>query len=546
MNYLHLIRYALFFCTILGFATGCGKKEWVEKTGNGPDIKIDAQYANIARVNVGDVVTIPITVSSTVGVKRLSYYFINQTANGTTSEAPVHADNTDYPSTLTKEIQFTIRPAMVELVVVSFDKNNNSSEVHIRMSEIRALPVMTFKDGIKFQETVFEKKRLNVQGQITSTHDLSKISYRTIINGVLSAETAIPFTDKKSTAFVAALVVPKGLTDVIITAANIYDGNVVDTFKVGRVADDAVSIALAGISGTIPYLYADSLNVFSGQVSSGSDLSSLSYAIKTGGVYGAEQSINLGTPPDEFSFTVPVQGAVGMEAIRISGRNAGGKEQVLEYPIGKVNRRLLRFTNIVLTTEIGPGKNNWFSAYKAPHVFDVTNAAAAQEMIDFGTIIYNNAFRFVPPFIYTAGAAYQTAAAPYMEGFTKATYTLVTANRRSVTPAAMDSLLWDSNLDNFINVNIKGPGPVGENYNVSTTNRRVSADPVTNTGVIIGWGSWNLATGAVNNQAFGVVLVKSYTTTGSGRGAVTIDVVVPAENQRARFNLVSMLGYPSP
>ncbi|HTG56404.1 MAG TPA: hypothetical protein VL943_09065, partial [Niabella sp.] len=110
----------------------------------------------------------------------------------------------------------------------------------------------------------------------------------------------------------------------------------------------------------------------------------------------------------------------------------------------------------------------------------------------------------------------------------------------------MDSLLWDSNLENFININIKGPGPVGENYNVTTTNRRVSADPVTNTGVIIGWGSWNLASGAVNNQAFGVVLVKSYTTSGSGRGTVTIDVVVPAEDQRSKFNPVSMFGYPSP
>ncbi len=295
---------------------------------------------------------------------------------------------------------------MIELVVVSFDKNNNSSEVHIKMSEIRTLRAITFKDGIKFQATVFENKKLNIEGQITSRHDLSKISYRTIINGALSAETSIPFTDRKSTAFIAAPVVPKGLTAVIVAATNIYDGIVVDTFKVGSVADDAVSIALAGVSGTIPYLYADSLNEFTGQVGSGSDLSSLGYSIKANGVYGTEQSINLGAPLDNFSFIVPVQGRLGMEALRISGRNTGGKEQVIEYAIGEVNRRLLRFSNIVLTSEVGPGKNNWFSAYKALHVFDVTNAAA-QEMIDFGAIVYNKAFRYVPPFIYTAGAAYR-------------------------------------------------------------------------------------------------------------------------------------------
>ncbi|HMR83865.1 MAG TPA: hypothetical protein PKE30_12065 [Niabella sp.] len=541
------IKIILVFASVLVF-TGCKKKEFIPANGNGPQLSVSKEYEKIEGINVGDQVIIPVTAASEKGVKRLSYYFITQTANGTSSGTPVNIDKErEYPRQINENITFTIVPNMLSLVIVSFDGENRASEVHITMSEIRALPILAFKEGIKYEATVFENKKLNVEGQVTSEHDIESLTYKTVINGVSSAGTAIPFTDKKNTPFVAAVTVPKGLTAVIIEAKNIYDGIAVDTFKIGAVTDDAVNISLTGFSGSIPHLYADSLNVLNGKATSGSDITSLSYAVKANGTYSAEQPLPLGTPLDEFNFSIELNGSVGMQAIRITGRNNGGKEQVIEYPIQKVNRRLLRFTNIVLTSEIGPGKNNWFSAWKAPHVFDVTNAAANQEWIDFGTIVYNNAsFRFVPPFIYTAGTAYLNSAAPYMVGFNKATYTMVTANRRSVTPAAMDTLRWDSNLENFINRNIKGPGPVGENYNVTTTNRRVSGDPVVNAGFIIGWGSWNLATSVVDNQAFGVVIVKSYTTTGSGKGTVTLDIIVPAEDQRSRFNPVSMFGYPTP
>ncbi|MFV0606716.1 MAG: hypothetical protein ACK5NK_12835, partial [Niabella sp.] len=179
--------------------------------------------------------------------------------------------------------------------------------------------------------------------------------------------------------------------------------------------------------------------------------------------------------------------------------------------------------------------------------YDITNAPANQEKISFGFIQYDGTtFRFAPPFLYEASSTYASRIAPYLVGFTKATYSVVTSNRRSVTAAALDTLIWDNNMDNFINVNIKGPGPIGENYNVSGTNRRISAAPSAGSGFVFGWGIWNLATSSASNEAFGVALVKSFVDAGGGIATVTMDIIIPSENMRVKYNPYSMFGYPTP
>lgn len=110
-----------------------------------------------------------------------------------------------------------------------------------------------------------------------------------------------------------------------------------------------------------------------------------------------------------------------MDAIRITGENTGGKSQVTEYAVSKVYTKLLHFPNIILTPEIGPGKNNWFSAYQAPHVFDIANAAQNQLMLDFAFIKYTaSSNRVVATAVFNASDNYRNATAPYMVGFTKA------------------------------------------------------------------------------------------------------------------------------
>lgn len=530
---------------ILIFAfTGC-KKEWKDAVGSGPEIIISDAFKSISGINVGDEVTIPVSVKSESGVKRLAYYFINTTANGTEAGTAVNIDRDDFPKELQHDIVFTITENMSELVIVSFNKENFSSEVHITMSEIRQLPVLTFKDGIDFQQTVFENKVMKIEGQVTSAFDLEIITYHTLINGNYSGETPIAFTDKRNTPFEANVTVVDGLTAIIIKAVNIYGGKAVDTFKIGSVAADAVSIALGGGMTDIDVVYADSVNTISGNASSGSDMQSLSYAISTNGVYGSEQAIVLGTPLDQFAFNFSFTGTNGMDAIRISGENAGGKTQVIEYPIDRVYNKLLHFSNIVLTTEIGPGKNNWFSAYQAPHVFDITNAAQNQLMLDFAFIKYSaTANRIVPAAVFNASTAYRNAIAPYMVGFSKAPYTMVTANRAHINDQVFNELGWDGELTDFLQSSIIAPtSQGGENYNLVVANRRVSGDMVPGSGFVIGWGSWNFADNTVNNQAFGLVIVKAYSVE-NGFATVTLDIKVPAEDNRTKFNPVSLFDYP--
>ena len=62
-------------------------------------------------------------------------------------------------------------------------------------------------------------------------------------------------------------------------------------------------------------------------------------------------------------------------------------------------------------------------------------------------------------------------------------------------------------------------------------------------GFVIGWGQWNFDDGTVNNQAFGLVIVKDYTVNGDF-ATVTLDIKVPAENVRAKYNPVSIFSYP--
>ena len=534
-----------FLSLLLIFAFAGCTKEWKDAIGSGPEITISDARESINGINVGDEITIPVTVTSPSGVKRLSYFFIKKTANGTEAGTAVHFDRDDFPKELQQDIVFAVEENMTELVVVSFNKENFSSEVHITISEIRKLPVLTFKDGIKYQETVFENKVMNVQGQVTSEFDLKSISFQTAINGTYSAETPIAFTDKRNTPFTANVNVVAGLTDIIIKAVNIHGGHVADTFKIGAVAEDAVSIALSGGATEIEVVYADSANTISGNALSGSAFQKLTYAISKNGVYGQEQDIELGPPLDEFTFELSFTGEKGMDAVRITGENTGGKSQVTEYAISKVYTKLLHFPNIVLTTEIGPGKNNWFSAYQAPHVFDIANAAQNQLMLDFAFIKYTaSSNRVVPAAVFNASNNYRNATAPYMVGFTKAPYLQVTSNRTHITPEAISELKWDGEMENWLQANIMAPtSEGGENYNLIGSNRRVSGDMIPGSGFVIGWGSWNFANSKVENQAFGIVVVKDYVEA-NGFATVTLDIKVPAEDNRTKFNPVSLFNYP--
>ena len=531
---------AVFAFHTLAFV-GCKKD--MEGT-EGPIITISEDVPNLEELNAGQTVTVPVTVKSELGIRRLSYFFIRKNANGTESGTPVNFDQTDYPIELQKDIVFNADQALVELVIVSFDKMNRSSEVHLSFKEVRDVPVLNFTNNIKSRETVFENKRISITGHVESKYDLSAITFTTIVNGQASEPKNVQFTDKRSSDFSAGIVVQKGLSAIVIKAVNAYQGAAIDTFKIGSVVDDAVNITLDGGITSIDKVYAGAPNTLSGMVSSGSDIQSISYAMKVNGGYGPETPLTPGTPLDEFNFSATYNGVKNTEAIRITARNQGGKEKIIELPVGKVYNRLLTFT-VELTTAIGPGKNNWFSAYKAPHVFDVNTAPAAQSMLDFAFAKYSSSsFRIMPSGIVQAGAAYQTAMAPYMPGFSQVVYTLVTANRSSVTPAAMAEINWDGELTVFLEQKVIAlVSQGGEGYNIKTTNRRFNGELKVGEGFIIGWGALPWGGTVADNKAFGLVMVKAYSVV-NGVANATLEIKVPDEDNRTKYNPESIHSYP--
>ncbi|WP_207510546.1 hypothetical protein [Longitalea luteola] len=534
-----IFHYSAISLLWLFIAGGCKKVD--DQSGSKPVITIGEKYTNIEGLNEGDQLRIPVEVHSPLGIKRLAWYLITKTANGTSAGDPVAVDRTDAPTNLTDTIRLTVTDNFLELVVIAFDVQHNNSEIHIATDNIRSVQAIQFKDDVTHRESVFEGKKLLIEGKVISEFDLSAISYQTIRQGTVSAATAVAITDKRNAPFAINVSVTTGLSGIIINTENVHGAVVKDTFTIGRVQDDAVVISLASNSTTIEKMYTTVNNTVSGNVFSGTAITGLTYALKKGGVYGNEITLPVGNPADEFPFSFNFMGENGIEAVRITGINAGGKKAEAEFRVAKVYRPLKLFKNIVLTTEIGSGKNNFFSAYQAPHVFSIDNAAAYDEMIDLGFFKYSaSSNNIMPPAVFTAGTAYASAVAPYMTGFDKAPYTLVTANRPSVNNTSFDTLQWDTQLMEHVAAKVAAPvAQGGENYNIYGTNRRTNNVFNVGQGFYIGWGQWD----PINNQSFGLVIVRDYQVNGA-YATITLDIKVPEENQRIKYNPVSLFNYP--
>jgi hypothetical protein len=534
-----IFHYCAMSLLLLLIAGGCKKTD--DQSALAPVITIDEKYTNIEGLNAGDQLQIPVKVESGLGIKRFSYYFITKTANGTSAGNPVNIDRPDEPTSLTDTVRFTVADNFLELVIIAFDVRHNNSEIHIATDNIRPVQSIQFKDNVSHRASVFEGKKLTIEGKVVSVFDLSAISYQTIQNGIASGETPVSITDKRNAPFAINVQVATGLSGIIINTTNEHAAVVKDTFTIGNVQDDAVIVSLANNMTAINKMYTTVNNTVSGTVFSGTDITGFTYAIKKNGVYGGEITLPVGNPADEFPFSFNFMGDKDIQALRITGVNTGGKRSATEFTITKIYQPLKVFRNIVLTTEIGSGKNNFFSAYQAPHVFSINNAAAYDEMIDLGFFKYTaSSYNIMPPAVYTAGAAYATAVAPYMTGFDKAPYTLVTANRPSVTNTSFDTLLWDTQLLEHVASKVAAPAAQGgEAYNIYGTNRRTNNVFNVGQGFYIGWGQWD----PINNQSFGIVIVRDYQLNG-GIATITLDIKVPEEDQRTKFNPVSLFNYP--
>src|SRR5690606_17120391 len=112
--------------------------------------------------------------------------------------------------------------------------------------------------------------------------------------------------------------------------------------------------------------------------------------------------------------------------------------------------------------------------------------------------------------------------------------------RPSITPEAFESLEWDGQMMEFLDTKVRAPVAAGgENYNFYGTNRRTNSDLKAGQGFIIGWGQWD----PIENKAFGIVIVKEYAVT-DGVATATLEIKVPEEDNRTKYNPVSIFDYP--
>jgi hypothetical protein len=91
----------------------------------------------------------------------------------------------------------------------------------------------------------------------------------------------------------------------------------------------------------------------------------------------------------------------------------------------------------------------------------------------------------------------------------------------------------------FLDAKVRAPvAEGGENYNFYTTNRRTNSGLQVGKGFIIGWGQWE----PTQNKAFGLVMVKAYSVV-NGVATATLEIKVPAEDMRTKYNPVSIFDY---
>lgn len=194
--------------------------------------------------------------------------------------------------------------------------------------------------------------------------------------------------------------------------------------------------------------------------------------------------------------------------------------------IPSVSNDVVYLQNITLTNQIGAGKHNWFSCYKQPHVFDVAAAAQNQEMMDLVMVKTSGGARIYTPQINTVSAVYKGETDPYMIGFTKMTYLLITAHRAD-GKSAFDAIQKNSDLETIFN---------NTTY-YGTASRSTSGALTVGNCHAIAWGD-----GAAKNKVIAFFLIKNVSLVGDV-ATVVFDIKFPNIDYRTIYNDTSLKAY---
>jgi hypothetical protein len=214
------------------------------------------------------------------------------------------------------------------------------------------------------------------------------------------------------------------------------------------------------------------------------------------------------------------------EVAKISGQNV-----VIDNPGYLPSSDIVEYEGIELTTEIGSGKKNWFSAYADKDVVTFTQeeARAKSQMMDFTPVMHaSDEVRLYTAYIGYQHVDYKERIAPYIQGFSKLTYTMI-GGWRPGQPDATKPEHYDGVTD------VKSLRALIDFYRVGyayPVANRMNSDKLAIGAVgVFGWGHKI----GVNNS-FGIYIVRDLQPTNGGNYKVVLDIKVPQSDARTPNN----------
>lgn len=227
---------SLFATLLLSFMFGaCSEDD--NYTGYYIDLKgASDQYEY---VNENGILQIPLYVTSDAGFKSAYYKLAIKDADGNTNigsavEFPVSGNTFD------QVVEIKAVKGLSHIVFAIIDNNDQLYKRTIYISEVKAAPVLSFKDGVSEKNTVCIGIPFNIRGNIESEYELKSVWAKTVVNGV--EKDSIPAA--LSSDFEISIPVEAGLQSVLVSASNIYGGVDTKEFKVlNVVAEDFIDVA---------------------------------------------------------------------------------------------------------------------------------------------------------------------------------------------------------------------------------------------------------------------------------------------------------------
>lgn len=214
--------------------------------------------------------------------------------------------------------------------------------------------------------------------------------------------------------------------------------------------------------------------------------------------------------------------------MKSAAANTEGQNVIVDNPAYSASGAMKEYKGVELTTEIGPGKKNWFAAYADANMVTFTQEEARSKsgMMDFAPVLHakDNVTLYTAYIGYQHKGDYEKRIAPYVDGFSKLTYTLIGSQRAGkvdeTKPEHYERVTDVKSMTELIEEYRAG-------YEYRVADRMMTDKLQKNSVAVFGWGQKV----ALNNQ-FGILIVRDIQPTTNGNYKVILDIKVPESDAR--------------